>query len=463
MWKRLSAILLLAALLATPEAARAQTAGPIYVVQADDTLTGIAQMFGLTLDELIQANGIADPSLIFPGTELVIPGFEGVSGVLTTRPIAFGETLASLAMRSGIAPEDLIHLNHIVSPGRLYVGQPMIAPVGEDGAGREESARMVRAERGAPRLRIAVENGVNPWSAISLGAPAGRMWVLPGATLVLPGGERPASGLAEPVSSVSISPDPAVQGHTEIVRVASSAPVWLEGALGPWPLHFHSIESGEAVAMQGVHALAEPGMVDLEIRLLEAEGGATLDAYSQPVRLSDGGYLFDPPLDVPAETIDPAVTGPEEEMVQAVVNTLSPERLWDGAFQYPSLYTESFPSRFGSRRNYNGTGYLYYHTGLDFYGGTGTAILAPAPGRVIFAGPLVVRGNTTFIDHGWGIITGYLHQSEILVAVGDRVETGDTIGLVGATGRVTGAHLHWEIWVGGVPVDPLDWVTAAIP
>jgi murein DD-endopeptidase MepM/ murein hydrolase activator NlpD len=215
--------------------------------------------------------------------------------------------------------------------------------------------------------------------------------------------------------------------------------------------------------MQGVHALAEPGMVDLEIRLLEAEGGATLDAYSQPVRLSDGGYLFDPPLDVPAETIDPAVTGPEEEMVQAVVNTLSPERLWDGAFQYPSLYTESFPSRFGSRRNYNGTGYLYYHTGLDFYGGTGTAILAPAPGRVIFAGPLVVRGNTTFIDHGWGIITGYLHQSEILVAVGDRVETGDTIGLVGATGRVTGAHLHWEIWVGGVPVDPLDWVTAAIP
>jgi murein DD-endopeptidase MepM/ murein hydrolase activator NlpD len=137
--------------------------------------------------------------------------------------------------------------------------------------------------------------------------------------------------------------------------------------------------------------------------------------------------------------------------------------LWDGPFQFPSPYTEAFPSRFGSRRNYNDTGYFYYHTGLDFYGGTGTQILAPAPGRVVFAGLLAVRGNTTFIDHGWGILTGYLHQSEIQVAEGDLVETGQVIGLVGATGRVTGAHLHWEIWVGGVPVDPLDWVANSYP
>jgi murein DD-endopeptidase MepM/ murein hydrolase activator NlpD len=74
-----------------------------------------------------------------------------------------------------------------------------------------------------------------------------------------------------------------------------------------------------------------------------------------------------------------------------------------------------------------------------------------------------VRGNTTFIDHGWGVFTGYLHQSEIDVAVGDVIQTGQTIGLVGGTGRVTGPHLHWEIWVGGVPVDPLDWVANSYP
>jgi murein DD-endopeptidase MepM/ murein hydrolase activator NlpD len=460
---QLSALAILLALVGAPIAVEAQAAGPTYVVLAEDTLIGIAQKFGLTLDELIQANGIADPSLIFPGTSLIIPGFEGVSGVLTTRPIAFGETLGSLAIRSGIGESDLIRLNHIVSPGRLYVGQPVIAPVQEESPSTLATGRLVLTRPGDTRLWLGASNSVNPWSIVSPGEGAVRLWVLPGRTVVVPGGEAPVSGLPEPLTAISISPDPAVQGHTEVVRVAASDPLWVEGALGPWTLRFHEEEAGEWVALQGVHALAEPGMVDLEVRILTGEGGPALDAFSQPIRLSDGDYLFDPPLDVPAETIDPAITAPEEELVSSIVNTLSAERQWEGVFQYPSLYTESFPSRFGSRRNYNGTGYLFYHTGLDFYGGTGTPILAPAPGRVLFAGPLTVRGNTTFIDHGWGIVTGYLHQSEILVSVGDTLQAGDTIGLVGATGRVTGAHLHWEIWVGGVPVDPLDWVTTSYP
>ena len=69
----------------------------------------------------------------------------------------------------------------------------------------------------------------------------------------------------------------------------------------------------------------------------------------------------------------------------------------------------------------------------------------------------------TFIDHGWGVFTGYLHQSELLVSEGDWVEVGDEIGLVGYTGRVTGPHLHWEVWVGGVPVNPLEWTSTAFP
>lgn len=105
---------------------------------------------------------------------------------------------------------------------------------------------------------------------------------------------------------------------------------------------------------------------------------------------------------------------------------------------------------------------LYYHTGLDFYG-QNVPIYAPADGIVVFADALTVRGNATYIDHGWGVFSGYLHQSEMYVQAGDRVERGQVIGQVGATGRVTGPHLHWEIWVGGVPVEPLDWVAAIIP
>jgi len=82
---------------------------------------------------------------------------------------------------------------------------------------------------------------------------------------------------------------------------------------------------------------------------------------------------------------------------------------------------------------------------------------------VVFAGPLTVRGNATIIDHGWGVYSAYMHQSEILVEQGDRVEAGELIGRVGATGRVEGPHLHWEVWAGGVQVDPLDWLSEVFP
>jgi len=81
----------------------------------------------------------------------------------------------------------------------------------------------------------------------------------------------------------------------------------------------------------------------------------------------------------------------------------------------------------------------------------------------VFAAPLIVRGNATIIDHGWGVYTGYWHQSRIEVQVGQRVETGQIIGYQGATGRVTGPHLHWEMWVAGEQVDPLEWTETAFP
>jgi murein DD-endopeptidase MepM/ murein hydrolase activator NlpD len=90
-------------------------------------------------------------------------------------------------------------------------------------------------------------------------------------------------------------------------------------------------------------------------------------------------------------------------------------------------------------------------------------IYASAPGTVIFAGPLEIKGGFTVIDHGWGIYSGYAHQSEFFVKPGDWVEAGQLIGIIGNTGRSIGPHLHWEIWVNGVPVDPLDWVDRVFP
>jgi murein DD-endopeptidase MepM/ murein hydrolase activator NlpD len=90
-------------------------------------------------------------------------------------------------------------------------------------------------------------------------------------------------------------------------------------------------------------------------------------------------------------------------------------------------------------------------------------IYAAASGKVVFTGLLVVRGNTTIVDHGWGIYTCYYHQSQILVKVGDQVQQGQLIGQIGATGRVTGPHLHFEVWVNGIQVSPIAWLSNVYP
>jgi murein DD-endopeptidase MepM/ murein hydrolase activator NlpD len=253
-----------------------------------------------------------------------------------------------------------------------------------------------------------------------------------------------------------------VQGHTEVVQVGLTEDGGLEGNLGEWKLNFESPPDRplDRVALQGIHALAEPGLVDMSLTF--APTGGPPFSLVQPVRLQAGDYAREY-VTVPSETLDPANTVPEDKEIASLLAPATPTRMWDGPFAFPTDYHDTFPSVFGTRRNYNATGWNYYHTGLDLYGNKDTEIRAAAPGVVVFAGPLTVRGNATYIDHGWGVYSGYLHQSQIFVKPGDRVEAGQLIGMVGNTGRVTGPHLHWEIWVGGVPVQPLDWTAQAYP
>ena len=100
---------------------------------------------------------------------------------------------------------------------------------------------------------------------------------------------------------------------------------------------------------------------------------------------------------------------------------------------------------------------------MDFAGAPGTSILAAANGTVVMVDRLRIRGNTTLIDHGWGLYTLYAHQDETLVEVGSAVESGQVIGTIGSTGRSTGPHLHWEVWLKGVNVDPMQWVQETFP
>ena len=170
---------------------------------------------------------------------------------------------------------------------------------------------------------------------------------------------------------------------------------------------------------------------------------------------------------VESNTIEPAVTDPENRQIASITELPTSTRYWNGLFSSPAVYPDCFTSRYGTRRTYKSlnTDLVVpgFHSGLDFCGGEGLQITAPAPGRIVFAGSLTVRGNATIIDHGWGVYSGFWHQSKIEVQAGEMVQQGQIIGLVGGTGRVTGAHLHWEVWVNGVQVNPLDWLNQAYP
>lgn len=443
--------------------AGAQNQGPTYIVQAGDTLSGIARTFGTTVDELSQLNAIADPSSIQPGTELVIPGFEGVTGVLATHSVAFGENLSSLSREYGLSQDAVVRLNRVIRPDSIYLGQEVILPQ-NDGPAALPQARSRWVAPGESRLELALRENFDPWTVNAANDLGAQPWLLPDSVISIPGGDGSPSALPSPISSVTADPPAAVQGQVEEIHVEGAPDSSLGGSFGPWPLHFEVDSSGEQVALQGVDALTDPGLYDLTLTVDPVSGEGPSYSFSQPVRIRAGDYGYDPILNVPPETLDPANTVPEDSFISKIVDQVTPDKLWSGPFQFPSdYYTKSFPSVFGTRRNYNGTGYTRYHTGLDFFGGVGTPILAPAPGKVVFQGPLTVRGNTTIIDHGWGVFTLYFHQSEFEVKTGDEVVTGQEIGKVGGTGRVTGPHLHWEVRVGGIPVDPMEWVKNTYP
>lgn len=443
--------------------ALAQASGPVYIIQAGDTLSSIAARFNVSLDNLIAANPTINPNNLAIGQELVIPGLEGITGVLETEIVAFGDSLRSLSRRTQVSDENLRKLNRLISPGELYVGISLILPVQE--AQRTLNTRISPAV-GESLFELAIQQGSDPWTLSSLNKLKGTWSAIPGDVLYSPmeGSEENATGLPSAFLSASISPLPIVQGSSEVIRVRTQDNINLSALLIDHPLRFFPV-ADEQVALQGVHALLEPGVYPLRIEATLPDGEK--QSFEQMVVVVSGAYLSEEiPLNDPS-TLDPTVTEPEQRNVLAITEPATPTSYWNSIFTSPAVDPNCFTSRYGTRRTYkvinSDIEIAGFHTGLDFCGGEGLQIFAPAPGRVVFAAPLTVRGNATIIDHGWGVYSGFWHQSEILVNVDDVVEQGQVIGLVGGTGRVTGAHLHWEVWVNGVQVNPLNWLDQTYP
>jgi murein DD-endopeptidase MepM/ murein hydrolase activator NlpD len=144
----------------------------------------------------------------------------------------------------------------------------------------------------------------------------------------------------------------------------------------------------------------------------------------------------------------------ETKRLREIYDRVTPERLWDGPFRLP-LDGDFKGSNFGKRRVLNGHPGSP-HGGVDFPAPTGTLVHAAQKGLVVLAEELYFSGNTVIVDHGLGIYTFYCHFSEIDSKVGDEVVAGTVLGKVGATGRVTGPHLHWGLQVEHTRVNALE-------
>jgi murein DD-endopeptidase MepM/ murein hydrolase activator NlpD len=213
-----------------------------------------------------------------------------------------------------------------------------------------------------------------------------------------------------------------------------------------------------------VDALTWRGLIGIDLDVRPGSYAATIEATDgeRHVHATYALKVLPRRFPVRALKVDPALVTPPPEQEARVVREAaelehlwrqsSPERLWHGPFVPPVASTAA--SRFGSRSIFNGQP-RSPHAGADFPSPTGAPIAAPNAGRVVLARSMYFSGNTVILDHGLGLYSLLAHLSVIGVQEGDRVEAGQVIGKVGATGRVTGPHLHWGVRAGGARVDPL--------
>lgn len=204
----------------------------------------------------------------------------------------------------------------------------------------------------------------------------------------------------------------------------------------------------------GIDLTAEPGAYEVAVRASTAAGGRAHVGYLLDVapkefptrRLKVAPKYVDPPPDVIERILR------EQDETAAIFRSASPERLWRGGFARPVPGRAT--SSFGRRSVFNGEA-RNPHSGTDFRSGKGVAIEAPSAATVALTGDLYFSGKVVILDHGWGLYSYFAHLSAIDVAEGDVVEQGDVVGRVGATGRVTGPHLHWTVRLNDARVDPL--------
>jgi murein DD-endopeptidase MepM/ murein hydrolase activator NlpD len=247
----------------------------------------------------------------------------------------------------------------------------------------------------------------------------------------------------------------AAQPGELLVVTATLAPSASEVRLGAFGrlAPAYALESGRWQAILGIDLDEKPGNYPVTVAVDGGQPVATAAIVAvQPKAFATRRLRVNPDFVSPPPAILERIVR-ENALLQDVLGRSAPGRLWTGAWMCPVPHRAN--SAFGTRSVFNGEP-RNPHAGTDFLSPAGTPVRAPAAGRVVLARDLYFSGRTVIIDHGLDVFSQLLHLSRVDVQEGEAVAAGTVLGLVGATGRVTGAHLHWGLRVGGARVDPLS-------
>ena len=214
---------------------------------------------------------------------------------------------------------------------------------------------------------------------------------------------------------------------------------------------------GVLFALIGIPYRAAPGPDTVHVEWTESD---RIFDRELPFTIVAGPYRSEQIRGVPQSRITPSVAdfrriAQEQKIIAAAYEAVRDTVMMEDTFRYP-VEKKTITSPYGTRRVFNGQ-LRSYHGGLDLRAYEGTSLYAAQSGVVKLAQNLFYSGNHVLIEHGMGIHTGYSHMSRLYVKTGDEVSRGQLLGLSGATGRVTAAHLHWTVSVDGVGVSPLQF------
>ncbi len=257
-----------------------------------------------------------------------------------------------------------------------------------------------------------------------------------------------------PQLAATLSQRTVYQGGAILVR-ANYRPPAIASVLGrSYPL---SDEITGSVGFISIGTGDPPGPANVNVQITDVNGEPAVT--SVPITILATDWTVDY-IDLPpgsGEILDdPGRIEAEYARIVAIYSGQIP-KLWDGAWINP-VPGAPVTGYFGEQRSFNGGPVSGHHGGTDFGVFEGTPIISTNRGVVVLAEELFVRGNMVIVDHGGGVYSGYAHMSRLEVAAGQPVDKGQYLGDSGATGFVAGAHLHWELAVGGVLVDGLRWL-----